>query len=249
METIFDDLINNVQAVVSEIDIQSNGNYRLALVTVDEHQEPTIEESNAIFSSSKPNGFYSVGGVYDSLPNNQKTWEYDAEGSTALGSDTWNVFTTWEKLNNIDNNTSFITKLNAARADFNGDGNISIPADGVLKKIIDDGFAGMFRTDVSKYVIFITDTNVGEGGNTFSHNSRIMAEVEQSAIDKGIKVIVIGPGVSDPGTTIGGTVGSVLADPLSVAAYRSIAENTGGAWNVSADPNTIKTLLIESCSP
>jgi hypothetical protein len=247
---IFDEIVNNIQTVVSEIDNQSGGNYRLSLVTVDEHQRATLAESSALFSNRT---FYTVNGVYNSLPSDQKTWEYDVEGSAAWGSDTWDVFTTWEKLNNTDNSTSFINSLNAARDDFAGAGNISIPADGSLKKIIDDNFAGTFRTDVSRYVIFITDTNVGENNVVYSHNSRIMAEVEQSAIDKGIKVFILGPGVNDPGTLIGG--GGVSsnftlfpADPLSVAAYRSIAENTGGAWSVSADPNTIKTLLIESCS-
>jgi len=97
------------------------------------------------------------------------------------------------------------------------------------KKIIDDNFAGVLRPNVARYIIFITDTYLGTAGVFRSDNRARVDQVIASAVNKGIKIFVIGPGVNRDGI------------------WREIAESTGGSVNSSGDATSIINEITQSC--
>ena len=98
---------------------------------------------------------------------------------------------------------------------------------------------GTFRANVAKYVIIVTDER--PGGTQDAFNSVTWAGIQQMIVDAsndGIKYFVCGPGVSIPGT-IGG---------VSIYPWRELATQTGGLWNVSADPSQISADITAGCA-
>ena len=129
-----------------------------------------------------------------------------------------------------------------------GLGNATIPAHDVLYDIMFNDLGSDtngLRDDVATYVIFLTDTAVGPGGTANTANTATLAklaEARDKAIERGIKVFMMGPGLANP--AIGTTA---VFNAVSVAAYKNIADQTDGAWSTSADPSTIGFLLQQSC--
>ena len=139
-----------ISNLVSTINTQSGGDYRLSLVLYDER------------STSSP--AYSSSGYYQNLPSDQKinTASPDQSGYNLF-------FTCVEKMNTVGNSTSFTNALNAidgvnssTEMVLGSGGDNDEPAGRCIYEIVANGFAGSFRNGVQKLIILITDNETSE---------------------------------------------------------------------------------------
>ena len=147
-----------ISNLVSTINTESGGDYRLSLVVYDER------------NSTSP--AYSSSGYYQNLPSSQKinTSSPDQSGYNLF-------FTCVEKMNTVGNSTSFTNALNAidgvnSSTEMSlGSGNDSDePAGRCIYEIVANGFAGSFRNGVQKLIILITD-NITSESNSYWQNT------------------------------------------------------------------------------
>ena len=152
--------ISGVQAgisnIVTQIDSESSGNYRLGLVTFDGNNS-----SNPTYASSD---------YYQNLPTDQVLNISNPHGSGNL------YITCLEKMSTVGNQTSFQTNLNALAAGNSSTGmqigsGTECGAE-AANRIVMDAFAGQWRSGVLKLIILITDDDA-EAGQTFFTNTLI----------------------------------------------------------------------------
>lgn len=138
--------INNVKTgisdIVTAINTQSGGDYRLGLVLFDEYN--VVDTPN-----------YANTSTYTSLPNAQKI--------DTTQNNTRTVITCLEKMSAVGNSTSFETELNKLNtAAFPLGNGSSLPEPGGLAgNNIVNGFSGSWRSNALKMVILITDAQAG----------------------------------------------------------------------------------------
>ena len=224
-------IINTVKAgvatLVNTIQTSSGANdYRISLTTADER------------SGSTP----AYGGCpdYTNLPAAQKVANLGPTGK-------YQIITAWEMFQ-TNNGTSFTTELNKLNGGSSPGSCVNMgsgldgpePCDFAAQLITGaSALTGTFRANVAKYVIIVTDER--PGGTQDAFNSVTWAGIQQMIVDAsndGIKYFVCGPGVSIPGT-IGG---------VSIYPWRELAIQTGGLWNVSADPSQISADITAGCA-
>ena len=215
-------------SLVSTIDTSSgSNNYRLSLVTAD---EATGTTSNPTYVTSTD---------YLALPASQRIIN--------TGTGHRQFVTAWEMFQ-TDNGTSFTTQLNllntgapTAGVPLGSGGGAPEPTDMALGQIIEASeFTGAFRNDVAKYVIIITDNLPGGSDDVFDDTDVArLNSLQATALVKGIKIFVLGPGTSIQYTSGAG----VVSYP-----WRAISTATGGNWNVSEDPTTISSEITSGCS-
>ena len=215
-------------SLVNTIDTSSgSNNYRLSLVTADEADGTTA------------NPTYAASTDYLALPTAQRIIN--------TGTGHRQFITAWEMFQ-TDNGTSFTTQLNLLNTPpspggvpLGGGGGLPEPTDMALGQIIEASeFTGAFRNNVAKYVIIITD-NLPGGSNDVFNDTDIarLNSLQATALVKGIKIFVLGPGTSIQYTTGAG----VVSYP-----WRDIAINTNGNWNVSESPSVISSEIVAGCS-
>ncbi len=134
---------NGINSIVTEIQSQSNGNYRLGLVLFDGT------------SSQLQNNYVGQSDFYADLDSTQKI---------NTGN---NVITCVEKMNLVGNQSTFATHLSYL-ATSNGPTGMAIGAGtecgGVATyEVVQNSFAGQWRSNVLKLVILITDDEPSEG--------------------------------------------------------------------------------------
>jgi hypothetical protein len=139
-----------ISNLVTAINNESGGDYRLSLVLYDEDD------------ASSPN--YALSGYYQNLPSSQKinTASPDQSGYNLF-------FTCVEKMNTVGNSTSFTNALNAIDGS-NSSTEMSLgngqdadePAGRCIYEVVANGFAGSFRSGVQKLIILITDNVTSE---------------------------------------------------------------------------------------
>ena len=153
MANEIDDVKAGVAGLVSTINTQSNGDYRLGLVVYDEG-----------YNNNSPT--YGPSTFYQNLPSAQKI-----NTSSPDQSGYYMFFTAVEKMNSVGNSTSFTNSLNALNQPNGSNGMVlggtsqsSWPEQSgrALDEIISNDFAGSFRSGVQKLVILITDADPAE---------------------------------------------------------------------------------------
>jgi hypothetical protein len=228
MGTEIDAIKTGAASLVSTIDTSSgSNNYRLSLVTAD---EATGTTSNPTYVTSTD---------YLALPASQRIIN--------TGTGHRQFVTAWEMFQ-TDNGASFTTQLNLLNTPpapggvpLGSGGGLPEPTDMALGQIIEASeFAGAFRNDVAKYVIIITDDLPGGSDDVFDDTDVArLNSLQATALVKGIKIFVLGPGTSIQYTSGAG----VVSYP-----WRAISTATGGNWNVSEDPTTISSEITSGCS-
>ena len=134
--------INNI---LSTIDTESNGNYRVGLCIFDETQSTATSPTN-----------YGTNINYTSLPSAQKV-----EISTNANKKQW--ITCLEKFGTVGSTNAFVNQLNKLDGALplgTGD-NFPEPGGLAVNEIVSNSIAGSFRSDSSKIIILITDNVPG----------------------------------------------------------------------------------------
>jgi len=259
MSSIFEGIVGDVNSLVSSINSQSSGNYRLSLMTVN---GGSSSNPSSVFSASGESGDLlnsEKDAIYLSLPLEQRLLEdtnYDLYSSNR-----YFTFTAWEMFGGVNNDISFKAQLNLLYPGMTwGPGSYLIEGDSAIQRVIDNNFLGEFRSNIARYIVFITDEIVGTAGVTRADNIERLAAIKQSALDKNIKILVLGPGVDyavppagipNPRNPGAPTTVSVVVDGVDYTGtypWRDLAEGTGGVWNSSSDATAIEAALTESCT-
>lgn len=132
----------NIVSIINTIITESGGDYRLGLVTFDEHYGNT-------------NTNYGTNVEYTSLPAAQRYVNFNAIADRSQ----W--ITAFESMS-TGNNTSFTSQLNKLNNVISlGDGAQQWDPGGIGFEQVVLGIAGEFRDNVSKFVIIITDAKAG----------------------------------------------------------------------------------------
>ena len=140
---------NGINSIVTEIQSQSNGNYRLGLVLFD---GPAVSLPNT----------YGPSDFYQDLDSSQKI----NSGS--------NTITCVEKMNAIGNQSTFTTHLGYIDANTNSATGMVLGAGtecggAASYEVIQNSFAGSWRADVLKLIILITDDEPTESATYFNN--------------------------------------------------------------------------------
>ena len=227
MGTEINAIKSGIATVITSVTSQVGSNvYRLGLVTADEA------------TSATPN--YNTSSDYVALPAAQRIIN---TGQNAH----WQFITAWEKFQN-NNTTTFqaqLAKLNSGAPTSGvplGAGSAAAePTDMAIGQIIEaSNFLGAFTAGSAKYVVVITDALPSGPDDQFNATDAArLNSLQATALTAGIKIMVCGAGTSETYTPTGGT---------AYYPWRTLATNTGGAWNVSESPATIASLITNGCS-
>ena len=152
--------------ILSTINSESLGNYRVGLCIFDEYSGNLTSPSN-----------YGSTATYLNLPATQKAVINTFNNRTQF-------ITCLQPLSNIGSNTDFQTKLNLlSTASFplgNGQGTPE-PGELGVNEILSNNIAGSFRSDAIKLIILVTDAV--PGGNDDINNSIDQAYINGTLID------------------------------------------------------------------
>ena len=213
--------------LVNTIDTSSgSNNYRIGLMTVDEY--PGLNNTPT----------YNTSTDYLALPSLQR--------EISNGINHTQVITGWEMFSD-NNGTSATTQVNLLNSGVApngvpigaGDG-LPEPVDLGISRVMTNNFLGVFRSNVAKYIIAITDDEAGGTDDFFSSTDwAFIQQLAVTAVNSGIKIFVLGAGVDKDYTPSGGT---------TVYPWRYLATQTGGNWNTSTDPSTISAEIVAGCS-
>lgn len=222
-----------VTNITNKVVERSSGDYRLAMVLVD-----------AISSSSTSSLSYSGSSTYSGLPSANKHVQQIGSAARYIHS------TAVVKFANT-NNTDFANKLNLLAASDNTNGNMSIGSgqstigwEVALNQILNNNFAGTFRSGVNRMIIFVTDTSpegTSTGMFTGAEETTLMGSLSNDAVSGNTSISIIGPignTNSNDGTTNTHTV------------YNGYADNTGGLtnFNTPLDSSNIVTFIGNICN-
>ena len=225
IETVKDGLAD----VITHIDTESNSDYRLSMITVDE------------YTSSTPN--YSSCSQYTSLPSAQKVVN---QGTNTR----YQIITAWEMFPPFSNNnsTTFTTAVDNLNGGVSGSTCINLgsgvagpePMDMGLGLVINStNFVNNFRTAAAKYIIMITDAPPGGGDDAFTVDDYNQVLIYASTcVFRGIKVFVLGAGVNS-NVTVNGT---------ARYPWRELADQTGGTWDTTYDTTDVEADITVACN-
>jgi hypothetical protein len=219
----------NVTNITNKIVSRSGGDYRLGLVIVD-----------AMNTSDPDDLYYSDSSTYTGLAAEYKHHQVvDTTGhihSTAI----------------VDfeyaNATNFSSKLNLLSSINNDNGNMvlgggqgTVGWEVALNQVLNNDFAGSFRSGVQRMIIFVTDTTP-EGTSTRSFNgaeeTALMGTLSSQAVANVCTISIIGT-ISDTASSDGTTSAHTI--------YNGYANNTGGLTDFSADPQGIIQFIEDIC--
>ena len=163
----------NIVSIINTIITESEGDYRLGLVTFDEYAGPN-------------NLNYGTNVEYTSLPASQRYSNYNAVANKSQ----W--ITSFEIMSN-QNNTSFITQLNKLNNEISlGAGSGTPEPGGIGFEQILDGIAGEFRDNVAKLVILITDATPGGDDDTYnSTDDAFLQTLVTPAYNRNIRALIL----------------------------------------------------------
>ena len=219
----------NVTSITNKVVSRSGGDYRLGLVIVD-----------ATTSSNTSALNYSDSSTYTGLAAGNKHHQVvDTTGhihSTAI--------VDFEYANAKD----FSSKLNLLAAADNNNGNMLLGSgqgtvgwEVALNQVLNNNFAGSFRSGVQRMIIFVTDTDP-EGTSTRSFNgaeeTALMGTLSSQAVANVCTISIIGS-ISDTASIDGTTSAHTI--------YNGYANNTGGLTDFSADPQGIIQFIEDIC--
>jgi hypothetical protein len=205
--------INDIKAqvanIVSAITTQSGTNYRLSLSIFDEYQKGALPTYNSIAG-------------YTALPATQKM-------TISTGLTTNQYLTTMQPfaLNNSASFTTQLALLNASMPIGNGNG-IPEPGDLLLNEVLNNNFAGTWRTGVTKLIIIITDAPAsGNDDSSTAVDDTFLTSLANNANLQGVQCVLLT-------TFAGGNYETKL-----------IANNTSGTFVVSPGFRDVSTNIID----
>lgn len=210
-----------IASIVSAIVTQSGNNYRLGLVVFDE-----IDPNGTIFSyTDKP--------AYTNLPASQKYVNEYIFGDPQLELNRTQYITALEIMSQ-NNQSSFISQLsllNTASLPI-GDGALDPePSDIGIDRIVNYDITGIFRDNVTKLIILITDQpSSGYDDINDATDVSFANTLVTNCNAKGIKVMLM------------------KADATSYAPLETIATGTSGLVSNSYTPEAIVTSLQNICA-
>ena len=178
MGGIIENVKSNINNIVSLVSSKSNANYRLGLVLFDEYTAFDYGQAKGCLSSND----------YISLPSSQKY----VNSSAALGGRV-QVITAMEMMQ-PNNSSSFKTQLNKINKPsfvlgYGAGGNE--PGDIALDETYND-FAGTWRNNVAKMVVFITDAlPSGTDDTNTAADTAFMTNLTQQYYEKNIRVLLL----------------------------------------------------------
>jgi len=221
MGSEIDDIKDEVENIVDTIITESNGDYRLGLTLFDEYEGG----GTATYANELP---------YTSLPASQKI--ITPTTPTGTGDSVFQVLTTMEVMSTA-NESSFKTQLdflNGAMSLGRGAGAVTTgePGDISLLEVIDNNFAGTFRSNVAKLIILITDDEPG-GYDGQDGNPDIVTRLESlrdTCISEEIQLLVLSQIAILPNTS-----------------YRIISDNANGSYDNSLSASTVITAIENIC--
>lgn len=219
-----------VASIVNAIITESGGNYRLGLVLFDEYEGG----GTAAYAGQDP---------YIDLPASQKiiTPTTTIPGTNPQKS-VFQVLTTMEVMS-TDNQSDFtdqLTVLNSGNAIDEmklgkGAGAVTTgePGDIALLEVIDNNFAGAFRSDVAKLIILFADDEPG-GYDGQANNPAIVTRLESlrdTCINENIQLITLSSLAILPNTS-----------------YRIISDNAAGIYDNSLAPSVAIQAIQDICT-
>jgi hypothetical protein len=225
IETVKDGLSD----VIAHIDTESNSDYRLSMITVDEK------------SSATPN--YSSCSQYTSLPSAQKFVQN-------FSNTVYQIITAWEMFPTTSNNnsTTFTTAVDNLNGGVSGSSCINLgsglggpePMDTGLGLVINStNFVNNFRTAAAKYIIMLTDAPPSGPDDQFTEADYNQVLIYASTcVFRGIKVFVLGVGVNS----------SVTVNGTARYPWRELADQTGGTWDITYDTTDVEADITVACN-
>lgn len=226
-----DNVKSNITEVLNYITNSSANNYRLSLMAVTE--------------------------VGSSSVNNFNYPDFEQIKYQAQGTGTHFVFTILEKFNEINNRLSFEDQLQKVGIDvpFSG-GQLGIPADTAILHTL-SGACGEFRENVSKYIIFLSDTYIETGKYVTNTNVENLREIYNIAGDTSVKIMSLVDvdttdieyyynfNEEDTSETLPNN-NERFDDPLDY--WKWMSEQTGGIFVEGANAESIINALESSCT-
>lgn len=197
--------LNNL---VSTINTQSNGNYRLGLVLFD--------------GRNNTSPVYAASGYYQNLPASQKINVANSNGPSS-----GNIFITCvEKMNTVGNSTSFGNALNAIDQPNSNTGmqlGSGTECGGqATYEVVANDFAGSFRSGVQKLIILVTDDDP-ENTTTWFQNT-----LTPALNNAGAQVMINSSQASD-------TLYSYIANNTQPAGSTHYGLNFNGTWTTGLE--------------
>ena len=218
MGTAINNIKTSITNIVNTIITESNNDYRLGLVLFDETRTPT--SSN-----------YSNVSSYTSLPNEQK---YINTGLFSRYQ--WITAMEMMSLNNQSSFTTQLNLLNTSNLPLGGGDGKPEPSDMGIDIISNDGFAGNFRSGVSKLIVLITDATPSGNDDTYNQTDiNFVNSLIPQLYNQNIRVLLMTTAFrfdADSGLT------NVLFD---------LAEDTNGLVSNGFSPGNIITAIENIC--
>lgn len=237
MGTEIDALKTDIASIVTTISTESNNDYRLGLVIFDAYQA-----GNPVR--------YASSTTYINLPASQKiiTPEVAAgPGSGDPGKMVYQALTALEMMspNNQSTFNTVLQQLNTPSPSGIPIGGGAIidgpePGDLAIEEIIDNNFAGAFRSNVAKLIITISDQYPGGFKEDYDRDviTRLQTLVTTS-LANGIQHLAM----IDLSSTQ-----TLNPDPMAPnTGYRILTDNTNGEFVNSMDPASIITAIENIC--
>lgn len=223
-----DGVKTDVASIVQTIIDESGGDYRLGLVLFDEYEG----SGTATYAAQNP---------YTSLPAAQKIITPTTPVPGTADS-VFQVLTTMEVMS-TSNQSSFTTQLNvlntgAGSTNMNlgrGAGSVTTgePGDIALLEVIDNNFAGTFRSNVAKLIVLFTDDAPG-GYDGQDDNPDIVTRLESlrdTCISENIQLLTLSQLAITPNTS-----------------YRIISDNADGSYDNSLAAATVIQAIEDICT-
>ena len=237
MGTEIDALKTDIASIVTTIETESNNDYRLGLVIFDAYQAG----NNVRYASST---------TYINLPASQKIITPDVAagpGSGDPGKMVYQALTALEMMspNNQSTFDTVLQQLNTSSPSGIPLGGGAIidgpePGDLAIEEIIDNDFAGAFRSNVAKLIITISDQY--PGGFKEDYDADVIRRL-QTLVTTSVANDIQHLAMIDLSSTQ-----TLNPDPMAPnTGYRILTDNTNGEFVNSMDPASIITAIEDIC--
>ena len=126
-----------------------------------------------------------------------------------------------------------------------GSGQSTVGWEVALNQILNNNFAGTFRSNVNRMIIFVTDTSpegTSSGGFNGAEETTLMGSLSNTAVSNNTTISIIKSGTTNPTSSDGTTTAQAI--------YSGYANNTGGLTNFSSILNSanIVTFINNICN-
>jgi hypothetical protein len=205
---------SSISTIANTIETESSSNYRMSLVIFDEYNQAE-------------NSRYENSIDYTSLPTSQK---YININPTAAKKQ---VITAME-LMQLNNKISFSTqlaKINTSGFLLGNGRNTPEPSDIAIDRVVNHNFAGIFRDEVVKFIVLITDALPSGTDDIYNSVDEVAVRaLIPNCVDKGVKVLLM------------------KKDTNSLEVLEELALGTGGVVSPSFSPSAIIETIQNICN-